>query len=146
MNSIKIKLILLIVGALFLVSVTFGIVSYTQARKTLLQETERNFLQITTEISRVIQANMEKNIAIVETLGQRRVVDDNTPWAEKVAYMKSEAERTGFQKFALADLSGKAVIYNQERTTVNISDRPYFKRALSGEPTFSDIVMSREEE
>ncbi len=144
MNSIKIKLILLIVGALFVVSVTFGIVSYTQARKTLLQETERNFIQITTEISRVIQANMEVNIAIVESLAERRIVDDNTPGAQKVAFMQSEAERTGFQMFALTDLSGKAVFYNSKRTTYDLSDRAYFKRAVSGISTYSDVVISKD--
>ena len=144
MKSIKTKLILLIVGALFIVSATFGIVSYTMAKKMLLKETERNFIQITTEISRVVQANMEKNISIVESLGERRIVDDNTPWAEKVSDLKNEAERTGFQMFALADLSGRAVFYNAQRTTHNISERPYFKRAVSGISTYSDVVMNME--
>ena len=144
MNSIKIRLILLIVGALFLVSVTFGVVSYMQARSLLLQQTEQNFTELTNEISRVVQANMEVNIAIMEALAERRIVDDNTPWAEKVIFFEAEAKRTGFEMFALTDLAGSAVFYNAQRTTHDISDRAYFKRALSGISTYSDVVINRE--
>ncbi|HPF06557.1 MAG TPA: hypothetical protein PK293_11010, partial [Spirochaetota bacterium] len=71
MNSIKNKLILLIVSALILVCAIFGVVSYTQAKKILLNKTETSFLELTAEISKVINANMRVNIAVVETLAER---------------------------------------------------------------------------
>ena len=52
MNSIKNKLILLIVSALILVCAIFGVVSYTQAKKILLNKTENSFLELTAEISK----------------------------------------------------------------------------------------------
>ena len=142
MKSIKTKLILLIVGALFIVSATFGVISYTQARKILLEQTEENFLQITQEISRVIQANMKVNIARMEGLAERRIVDDNTPWAEKVAYFKEEADRMGFDTFAIADTNGNSIRTNMERTPAKISNREYYTRAMAGIPTYSDVYFS----
>ncbi len=144
MNSIKTKLIMLIVGALLLVSVTFGIVSYTQSGKTLLAQTDQNFIRLTTEISRVVQANMNVNIAIMESLAERRIVDDKTSWKEKVVFMETEAKRTGFQMFAVADQEGRAVFFNSERTVHNIGDRSYFKRAVSGVSTYSEVVISKD--
>ncbi len=143
MNSIKIKLILLIVGALFFVSVTFGVVSYMQARSLLLQQTEQNFSQLTTEITRVVQANMEVNMAIVETLAERRIVDDNTPWEEKVAFFQREAKRTGFEIFAIADTNGNSIRTNLERASAKISDRDYYIRAMTGIATYSGVFISR---
>jgi len=144
MKSIKTKLIMLIVGALFLVSVTFGIVSYYQSRKTLLIQTEQNFIRLTAEISRVVEASMKVNIAVMESLAERRLIDDNTSWKDKVAFMETEAKRTGFQMFALADLEGQTFFFNSERTKHNIGDRAYFKRAVSGISTYSEVVFSKD--
>jgi methyl-accepting chemotaxis protein len=143
MNSIKTKLILLIVGALFIVSVTFGIVSYTQAKKILLDETDRNFVQLNQEVSRVVQAKLENYISIVETLAERRIIDDNTPWAEKVAFFQKEAERTGFESFGLIDISGNAFRFDSQRSESVLADRDYFKKAIAGISNYSDVFISR---
>jgi methyl-accepting chemotaxis protein len=133
---------MLIVGALFLVSVTFGIVSYYQSRKTLLAQTEQNFIRLTAEISRVVETSMKINIAVMESLAERPLVDDNTSWKEKVAFMETEAKRTGFSVFAFADAGGNSVEFNPERKANKIANRKYFIRALSGIPTYSDVVIS----
>lgn len=144
MNSIKTKLIMLIVGALFIVSVIFGIVSYTQARRILMEQTEQNFARLTAEISRVVEESMKVNIAVMESLAERRIVDDKTSWTDKVAFMETEAKRTGFQMFAVTDLEGRTVFFNTERTAHNIGDRAYFKRAVSGISTYSEVVISKD--
>ncbi len=143
MNSIKNKLILLIVAALFVVSVTLGVVSYMQARKTLMKQTETSFLGITSEISKVIEANMRVNISVVETIAERRIIDDNTPWAEKLAFMEKEAKRTGFDVFAIADTRGNSTRFNAEKATAQISDRDYYIRAMQGISTYSSVFISR---
>ncbi len=144
MNSIKTKLIILIVGALLFVSFTFGLVSYLQARSILLSQTEQNFSRITEEISNVVRANMKVNIAIMETIASRRIIDDNTPWAEKAAELRKDAERAGFQEYAVADKSGNVTFFNSRQSGVSIADREYFKRAISGISTYSEIVISKE--
>lgn len=143
MNSIKNKLILLIVGALFLVCAIFGVVSYTQAKKILMNKTETSFLELTAEISKVINANMRVNIAVVETLAERRIIDDNTPWPEKLAFMEKEAKRTGFEVFAFADTNGNSVRFNAARDTAKVSDRDYYIRAMQGISTYSTVFISR---
>jgi len=143
MNSIKNKLILLIVSALILVCAIFGVVSYTQAKKILLNKTEASFIELTAEISKVINANMRVNIAVVETLAERRIIDDNTPWPEKVAFMDKEAKRTGFDVFAFADLNGNSVRFNPARDAAKVSDRDYYIRAMQGISTYSSVFISR---
>jgi len=143
MNSIRKRLILLIVGALFLVSIVFGIVSYTQARSILLQQTEQNFRRITSEIGRVVQSQMGINIATMEALASLSIIDDNTPWGEKVAFLQGEAKRTGFEVFSFADTDGNSVEFNMERKPNKVGDRPYFRRALSGTSSYSDVLISR---
>ncbi|HOP64353.1 MAG TPA: methyl-accepting chemotaxis protein [Spirochaetota bacterium] len=143
MKSIKTKLILLIVGALFLVSIAFGIVSYTQSKNILLAQTEQSYLELTGEVSRVIQNSMRVNIAVVETLAERRIIDDDTPWPEKVSFLAKEAKRTGFDIFAIADTQGNSTRFNLERAAAKISDRNYYIRAMSGISTYSEVFVSR---
>ncbi len=143
MNSIKNKLILLIVGALFLVCAIFGIVSYMQSKSILLNKTETSFLELTAEVSKVINANMRVNIAVVETLAERRIIDDNTPWPEKLAFMEKEAKRTGFDVFAFADLNGNSVRFNAGRDAAKVTDRDYYIRAMQGISTYSTVFISR---
>jgi len=143
MNSIKNKLILLIVGALILVCAIFGIVSYTQAKKILINKTETSFLELTSEISKVVQTSMRVNIAVVETLAERRIIDDNTPWPEKLAFMEKEAKRTGFEVFAFADINGNSIRFNAARDAAKVSDRDYYIRAMQGISTYSTVFISR---
>jgi len=143
MNSIKVKLTMLIVTCLFVVSVTFGILSYYQSKSIILAESEGNMLRISEEINRVFQANMGKQIALVETLALRRIVIDNTPWNDKVKDLQKEAARLGFQSFALAAPDGKAVRFDKDKSKADLKDREYFKTAISGKSNYSDVIISR---
>ena len=143
MNSIKTRLILLIVGALLLVSVLFGIVSYTQARGILLRQMDTSMIQLTGQISDVILANMKINISFMETLAERRIIDDDTPWDEKVAALDKEAKRAGFEIFAIADTKGNSIRFNKEKSPAQILDRDYYIRAMKGISTYSSVFISR---
>jgi methyl-accepting chemotaxis protein len=143
MNSIKTRLILLILACLFAVSVIFGLLSYYQSKSIILSESGMSMLRVGEEINRVFQANMEKQIALVETLALRRIVTDNTPWSDKVKDLQKEAERLGFQSFALADPEGNAVRFDKDKSKAQLRDRAYFKTALSGKSTYSDVIISR---
>lgn len=143
MKSIKTRLILLIVACLFVVSVIFGLLSYYQSKSIILSESERSILKINEEIVRVFQTDMEKQIALVETISLRRIVTDKTPWDDKVADLQKEAARLGFQSFAVAEPDGNAVRFDKNRSKAQLADRLYFKTAMAGKSTFSDVIISR---
>lgn len=143
MKSIKVKLTLLIVACLFVVSGIFGILSFFLSKSIILEESGQSMIRISEEINRVFQANMEKQIAILDTLAERRIIDDNTSWEEKIISMQNEAARLGFQAFAFADVNGDAVRFDANRSKAQLADRSYFKTAISGKSTYSDVIISR---
>ncbi len=143
MNSIKVRLTLLIVACLFSVSVIFGFLSFYQSRSIILDVSGNSMLRISEEVNRVFQASMEKQIAIVETIAERRIVTDDTPWDKKVSDLQKEAERLGFQAFALIDPDGNGVRFDAKRSVAKLGDRAYFKTAISGKSTYSDVIISR---
>ena len=143
MNSIKVRLTLLILACLFIVSVIFGLLSYYQSRSIILDVSGSSMLRISEEVNRVFQANMEKQIAIIETIASRRIITDNTPWDKKIADLQKEADRLGFQAFALVNPDGNAVRFDAKRSEAKLADRTYFKTAINGKPAYSDVIISR---
>ncbi|HNX23780.1 MAG TPA: methyl-accepting chemotaxis protein [Spirochaetota bacterium] len=143
MNSIKTRLIMLILSCLFAVSVVFGLLSYYQSKSIILAESGKTMLKISEEITRVFQANMEKQIALVETVASRRIVSDNTPWNDKVKQLQDEAERLGFQVFGLTDINGNSIRFDKNKSAAKLTDRTYFKTAIAGKSTYSDVIISR---
>jgi methyl-accepting chemotaxis protein len=143
MNSIKARLTLLILACLFVVSVIFGLLSYYQSRSIILDVSGSSMLRISEEVNQVFQANMQKQIAILETIASRRIITDNTPWDKKIADLQKEADRLGFQAFALIDVNGNAVRFDKQRSKAKLGDRAYFKSAISGKSAYSDVIISR---
>ena len=143
MKSLKYKTMILIALTVFIISVIFGFISYMQIKKILLSKTEQAFIAITSEASKVIQANMRTNTAVMETLAERRIIDDDTPWQKKVESMEKEAKRTGFEVFSFADTDANSYRYNMEKSPSKISDRDYYIRAIAGIPTYSSVFISR---
>ena len=143
MNSIKVRITVIIAACLLVVTVTFGILSYYQSRSIILDESGRNIMRMSEEINRVFQANMQKQIALVETIAARRIITDNTSWDEKVTGMQKEADRLGFQVFAVVDPDGNAIQFDKEKSKAQLADREYFKTAISGKSTYSDVIISR---
>ncbi|MED1785028.1 hypothetical protein P4V43_24730 [Brevibacillus fortis] len=57
--------------------------------------------------------------------------EDHIQHDEKKSFLEQEARRTGFDAFVLTDLSGN-VLNTTLDEPINISDRDYFKLALTG--------------
>ncbi len=44
--------------------------------------------------------------------------------------------------YSYADKNGNAILFNKKRDTVNVKDRDYYKKAMSGKVAISDIIIS----
>ncbi len=143
MNSIKNKLILFITGSIFFVSISFGVISYMQAKRVVMGQTNQSFVEFAEEMARGVEANMRVNITVMESLRERKIIDDNSPWEGKLEILQKEARRAGFDSFGLADSSGNVISFVKDRNKVNVSDRPYFIRALSGVSAYSEVLLNR---
>jgi methyl-accepting chemotaxis protein len=77
----------------------------------------------------------------MEAIAARRIWTDGTQWNDVVANMQPEAEKHGYETFALADLQGNAIRLKGD--PVNVAERPYFKIAASGKANVSDVLISK---
>jgi len=77
----------------------------------------------------------------MEAIAAQKVLTDEIPWEEKAAMLQPEAERNGYETFAVADLEGNAI--RMKGDPVNVADRDYFKLAVSGKSNVSDVLISK---
>ncbi|AKL94179.1 methyl-accepting chemotaxis protein [Clostridium aceticum] len=142
-KSLRSKLIL-IFGFIFTIS--FFIVTYISiynSSEFLRQEAVQGLSAALDGNSTTIKAKIDQELMFIETLSNRRIIDDDTPWEEKVAILQKEAERAGYQAISIADLDGNFTRFDIEKTSGDVFDRSYFQEAKLGKSVVSDILISR---
>jgi len=112
-----------------------------RATAAVLNEGEKAASMVSQEASMLIRSFMDQKIILMEAIAAQKIVTDDTPWDEKVATLQPEAERNGYETFAIADLTGNAKRLKGD--PVNIADRSYFKLALGGKSNVSDVLISK---
>lgn len=144
MKSLKTKLIIIFTLVILFVSVGLGVLSIYLVNKDLMESNYEKLQTLATERANYVKATIHAEMTYIEAMEQNDMVLDSTiPWEERVAYFESEAKRTGFVDFSFADKNGNTTVFDKEKSTVDVHDREYFIQAISGEPAFSDILISR---
>ncbi|SNS29752.1 methyl-accepting chemotaxis sensory transducer with Cache sensor [Anaerovirgula multivorans] len=142
-RSLRGKLIL-IFSLIFIIS--FIIVTYVSIYESskFLQREAMEGLSVALEgNAMVIKAKIDQEVIFIETLANRRIIDDDTPWEEKVDVMGKEAQKNGYEAIAVANLDGNFTRFDSTKTSGNISDRNYFQKSKKGESNISDVIISR---
>lgn len=92
--------------------------------------------------AKVVARGMRAQINALEALAESHFIkSDDYTIDEKLEFLKSEVARSGHVTMVLADREGNGK--TTEGTLVNIKDRDYFSKALSGESAVSDPIISR---
>lgn len=141
MKSIKTRLIVVFSIMLIVICVAIGLFASKEAGDALLNQGEQNIELVSVEGADLVKSFMNQKIIFMESIASRRIITDDTPWEEKVANLQPEAEKNGYETFAIVDLSGNAVRLKGD--PVNISERQYFKLAISGKANVSDVLISK---
>ena len=130
--SIRLRL-LLIFGILIVVSVfALGGLSLIIARKAVTEKVETHLNDKARDIAEILDGRMKDFFHFVEVVSRNPILhDSNISWKEKSAYLKREASfNQDIQILTLADKNG--VFYSHDGRQFSVSDREYFKAAISG--------------
>lgn len=85
-----------------------------------------------------VSAKVESVINELGAVADREIIKDpNIPWESKKPVLKEIAEKEGHLRIGLADLQGNLQT-TEGFNILDISDRPFFKSAVSGQPGVSD--------
>ena len=141
MKSIRTRLIIYFGLILAAVCAILGYAAYDRAADAVTQEGKRSMEVAAQEASMLVRSFLDQKIILMEAVAVQKILTDETPWEEKVATLQPEAERNGYETFAIADLEGNAT--RLKGNPVNVADRDYFKLAASGKSNVSDVLISK---
>lgn len=140
MKSIKTKLIVYFSLLVLLVSLLLGAISIEMFSKSITEEGEKALVSLSMEDAKLTQSRLETQKRTLNMLTLNSIIQ-GMDWAYQQALLKSLLKDTGFLDMAIVDLNGKAQY--SDGTTSELADRDYIQKALKGETTVSDVLISK---
>lgn len=143
MKSIRLKLVLAFTALVLVLTVGLGVLNMVTVINNLTSDAYRDLGEMAHQEAKYIQARIEGRLEYLEGLSRNTIITDRTKTLDqKIDFFEAEAQRMGYLAFAFADENGDATVFNKEKETTNISSRDYFQRAIKGEPSVSDLIIS----
>ena len=140
MKSIKTKLVVYFSILILLSSLALGFVTIQGAIKALTEQTEGSLKLAAYEGARLIETRVQAEQAALEAIAIRRDII-SMDWEKQQIMFDELLADTKFLDLGVADFEGN--IKFNDGTTLNIADRQYFKDALNGESSVSEVIISR---
>ncbi len=129
----------LLLGIAFL---AVGILIYYFVSYSLFSSLNKSLVENARHSAKMVEVEIKRHIDILETISSNYAVKStDISMEEKLKFLKSELKRNEFKKLGIIDTKGTSK--TTDRKEVNVSDRTYFKKALSGQSNVSDPLIGR---
>lgn len=125
---------------LILVCGSLGFLASNTASNALMDNIEQQITNKAADGAKLVASLVEARLVAVETIADIPGLQD-MDWLSQYNVLSKQQQRLGFMHMGIATRDGEAKFTNG--TTVNVLDRDYFMRALSGETCMSDPIISR---
>lgn len=144
MKSIKSKMTLLFSLIVLIGMAALSFTGYYFAQNSLTGEVEKALVNISHEVSKTIAQRIEHRLTLLSTVStDEKIRDSNVPMAEKIEIIKRKMGETDFKTVGIASENGDLNLTDGK--VINISDRDYYKKALSGQKVVSEPLISRDD-
>ena len=140
--SLKNKL-MIVFGLLILVAcLTLGILAVRKARKAVTEKVEVHLIDKATDVANIIDGRINIFFQFLEGIARTPILRDNSlSYQEKTAYLTKEAAFN--DRIKELDITDKNGNFYYEGGSVNVSDREWFQKALSGRKFFTEPYIEK---
>ncbi|EDU38539.1 methyl-accepting chemotaxis protein [Clostridium sporogenes] len=143
MKSLKTRLITIFTAVIFVLTVVLGFIVVNRVGKNLTDDYYDDLQNFAVEKANYIRSKIDSEIFYIEAIAQDdKIINKDISWEKKADYFEKEAKRAGYMYYSYADKNGNATLFNKKRDTVNVKDRDYYKKAMSGKGAISDVIIS----
>jgi len=137
---IRMKLIGGFLALLILVCAGLGFIAYDRAKNASLNQVQENIQLMAQDGARLVQSKLDYYILGLEGIANRDVIRSMN-WDRQQIALERETERMNYLGMGIIDTDGQAKY--PDGTTADLSDRAYFKEAMSGKSVLSNVIISR---
>lgn len=141
-KSIKTSMIVCFVLLISVVCLGLGTVSRYFSERALIRTADITLQEMAKAASDTVDMEIKYKLDSLEQLASYSAIsDDNTPMDEKFKILLQESERTGSIGIYIASKEG--IVNLEEGKQLDVSNREYFKKAISGISNISDPIISK---
>ena len=141
-KSIKTSIIVLFTIILVSTNILVIIYALDKSHSMIEDEASKGLSGMLTETNKLIKSRISAEMVFLNEVAEKPIIDDNTPWIDKVSYLREKAYSRGYTIFAFIEMNGIITRYDIEKSKGNASGRDYFEKAKNGTPAISDIIIS----
>ncbi|ATW27961.1 methyl-accepting chemotaxis protein [Candidatus Formimonas warabiya] len=138
-QSIKTKLMVLIFFLLLFVCLGLGLISYLQSSKALVDNIYEALRGKADDASKLVANKVQRDLAVLEGVTQMEAVK-TMDFSKLAVLLKDQEKRLGYASMGVAALDG--ILRMSDGNISNISDQECFLKAVAGQETVTDPVMS----
>jgi len=142
MKSITAKITLLFGILIFIICTGLAVFAYYSASNALKTNIDENLLEIAKADAKIITEKVNIQFNALQALAESPWIKSNDlTLEEKVKLLRNEVQRNGHINMFIADTNGDCV--NTDGVTMNLRERDYFQKALSGIANVSDPIINK---
>ncbi len=133
----------LIGGMLLLVSLVccgLGYIAFNRAKQATFIQAEENIIAMARYGGELAKNRLDYHVAVLQGIANRHVIR-SMDWSQQRPALENEIARMKYQGMGIVAADGMAR-YSDE-STADLSDRDYFRQAMSGRTGFSSVIISK---
>ncbi|WP_031388745.1 methyl-accepting chemotaxis protein [Desulfonatronum thiodismutans] len=137
---IGVKLIGGFLVLLILVCGGLGFIAYDRSSRAVLGQVEENIPLMAGEGAKLVRSQLDYHMVALEGVASRAGIQ-SMDWAQQRLIMEEETRRLNYLGMGIISPNGQARY--PDGTTADLANREYFSRAMSGQTSFSNVIISR---
>ncbi len=141
-KSITTQITILFGVIISIICIGLSLSAYSNSSEALKSNINENLLEIAQADAKIISEKINAQLNALEALANSSWLNgDELTTYEKLILLQDEVERSGHKSMMIADANG--LTESTIGTSVDVHDRDYFIKALSGESAVSDPMISQ---
>ncbi|MFZ7133600.1 MAG: methyl-accepting chemotaxis protein [Eubacteriales bacterium] len=144
MKSIKLKMMVIFGMLVIIISILLGTIAYITSRQEMITETQHNLPYLSQQVSKIIESRVLDELHRLEVIASTEIVQNkNITWEERRQSLIDTSENFGYISMSIVDNNG--IAKSSTGSDVDVKDREYYKKAITGNSAVSDPIISKED-
>lgn len=140
MRSIATRLMIYFSLSILFCCAGLGLISYQVASNTLMETIKSDVTAKAVDTANLVSSKIDGKLVAIEGISVSSQIL-SMDWKIQQPILESEVKRQGYKMMLVATPDGQAITTSGAR--VNVKDRDYFQKAMTGVPAISEPIVSR---
>ncbi|WP_434304641.1 methyl-accepting chemotaxis protein [Clostridium botulinum] len=141
-KTMKGKMLTYFLSLFLIICIAISFMAYFMSKRMIERKASSLMSEVSRQAVQNIEARLNGTLDSIETVANMPTIKDpKLGWDKKKTILDEEIKLHGHIKMGIVSKEGQSI--QTDGTTVNIKDRPYFKKAMERKSTISEPIVSK---